>query len=301
MIYTVTFNPAVDYVVRTSALVSGRVNRSEGESVFFGGKGINVSIVLKELGVESMALGFVAGFTGKAIEDGVAAKGIKTDFVHLKSGLSRINVKIKSDTETELNGQGPAIGEEDIEALYSKLDKLTEGDVLVLAGSVPSSLPSDIYEKIMERLNGRGVRFVVDASSKLLMNVLGCKPFLVKPNNFELAEIFETELDTTDDIVFYARKMREEGACNVLVSMAEKGAVLVDDQDGVHVIAAPEGTAVNSVGAGDSMLAGFIAGLASTGDYGYALRLGTAAGSATAFSEDLAGREEIEELLKSIP
>ena len=300
MIYTVTFNPAVDYVVKTGNLIPGAVNRSNGEEIFFGGKGINVSIVLKELGVESKALGFVAGFTGTAIEEGINSQGIKTDFVHLKKGLSRINVKIKSDTETELNGQGPEISDEALNELFQKLEVLKENDMLILAGSIPSSLPPDIYEKIIERLNGKGIRFIVDATKSLLLNVLKYHPFLIKPNNFELAEIFSVPIDTTDDVIKYAGKLKEMGAVNVLVSRAEEGAVLIDENNDVHVIEAPKGKVLNSVGAGDSMLAGFIAGYTSTSDYNYALKLGTASGSATAFSEGLAEKTLIDELLKKI-
>lgn len=300
MIYTVTFNPAVDYVVKTGNLTPGAVNRSESEEIFFGGKGINVSIVLKELGVKSKALGFVAGFTGAAIEEGINYQGIDTDFVHLKKGFSRINVKIKSDAETELNGQGPEISDDAINELFNKLEILQENDMLILAGSIPGSLPPDIYEKIIERLNGRGIRFVVDATKSLLLNVLKYHPFLIKPNNFELAEIFNVPINTTDDVIKYACKLKEMGAVNVLVSRAEDGAVLIDENNDVHVIEAPTGKVLNSVGAGDSMLAGFIAGYTSASDYNYALKLGTASGSATAFSEGLAERNLIDELLKKI-
>ena len=216
MIYTVTFNPAVDYIVRTKALTAG------GEEIYFGGKGINVSLVLSELGVKSKALGFVAGFTGEAIEKGITEKGIDADFVHLEKGFSRINVKIKSDEETELNGQGPEITAKAIDMLFTKLDSLKAGDTLVLAGSIPSSLPSDIYERIMARLCDRGIRFVVDATKELLLNVLKYKPFLIKPNNFELGEMFGVELKTNEDIIKYAGKLREKGAVNVLISMAER-------------------------------------------------------------------------------
>ena len=300
MIYTVTFNPAVDYVVKTGQLIPGAVNRSSGEQIFFGGKGINVSIILKELGIESKALGFVAGFTGQAIEDGIKEQGISSDFVHLKKGYSRINVKIKSNQETELNGQGPEIDSEAIEKLFQKLDGLKAEDILVLAGSIPNTLPYDIYEKILIRLNGKNIRFVVDATKSLLLNVLKYKPFLIKPNNFELEEIFNVKIEETDDIIFYARKLREQGAQNVLVSRAEDGAVLIDADDNVYVIDAPEGHVLNSVGAGDSMLAGFIAGFISQKKYEYALKLGTAAGSATAFSEGLAEGDMIKEILAKL-
>ena len=296
MVYTVTFNPAVDYIVHTKELVPGATNRSDSEEIYFGGKGINVSIVLSELGVKSKALGFVAGFTGAAIEEGVAEKGIDAEFVHLGSGFSRINVKIKSSDETELNGQGPKITDDAIDELFGKLDEIQDGDTLVLAGSIPSSLPSDIYEKILERLSGRKIRAVVDATKDLLLNVLKYRPFLIKPNNFELGEIFGVELKTTEDIVKYAGKLKEMGARNVLISMAGDGAVLLDEDGKTHVCGVCRGSVKNSVGAGDSMVAGFIAGC-EKGDYEYALKLGTASGGATAFSEGLAEKDRIYELL----
>ncbi|MBQ9375388.1 MAG: 1-phosphofructokinase [Ruminococcus sp.] len=297
MIYTVTFNPAIDYVMSLKEMKAGFINRSEKEKIYFGGKGINVSIVLNELGVKSKALGFVAGFTGDAIEQGVRDMGIESDFVRLEKGCSRINVKIKAETETELNGQGPQISGIAIAMLFDKLDKLKDGDTLVLAGSIPNTLPDDIYQKILERLSGKGIRFVVDATKDLLLNVLKYQPFLIKPNNFELAEIFDVKITSFDDIVKYAKLLQQQGAKNVLVSMAEDGAILVDEQGDVHQIGVPEGEVRNSVGAGDSMLAGFLAGYNEKHDYSYALRLGTAAGSATAFSNELAKKDEILSLL----
>lgn len=299
MIYTVTFNPAVDYIVHADEIELGSVNRSKGESICFGGKGINVSLVLAELGIKSKALGFVAGFTGNAIENGVADSGIETDFVHLEKGFSRINVKIRSAKETELNGQGPEIPQEKINELFSKLDELRDGDTIVLAGSIPNSLPSDIYEKILEYLSGKNIRTVVDATNDLLMNVLKYKPFLIKPNNFELGEMFGVELKTTDDIVKYAGKLKEMGAVNVLISMAGDGAVLLDENGETHICGVCRGEVKNSVGAGDSMVAGFIAGYEQSGCE-YALKLGTAAGGATAFSEGLAKKELIYELLEQL-
>ncbi len=296
MVYTVTFNPAVDYIVHTKQLIAGATNRSDSEEIYFGGKGINVSIVLSELGVKSKALGFVAGFTGEAIEKGVAEKGIDADFVHLNEGFSRINVKIKSGEETELNGQGPKITDEAIRELYAKLDEIQDGDTLVLAGSIPSSLPADIYERILERLSGKKIRAVVDATKDLLLNVLKYRPFLIKPNNFELGEIFGVEMKSTEDIVKYAGKLKEMGAQNVLVSMAGDGAVLLDENGKTHVCGVCSGKVKNSVGAGDSMVAGFVAGC-EKGDYEYALKLGTASGGATAFSEGLAEKNRIYELL----
>lgn len=299
MIYTVTFNPAVDYIVHTKELIPGATNRSDSEEIYFGGKGINVSIVLSELGVKSKALGFAAGFTGEAIEKGVAEKGIDAEFVHLSEGFSRINVKIKSGEETELNGQGPKITDEAIAELFTKLDEIQDGDTLVLAGSIPSSLPADIYERILERLSGKKIRAVVDATKDLLLNVLKYRPFLIKPNNFELGEIFGAEMKSTEDIVKYAGKLKDMGARNVLVSMAGDGAVLLDENGQTHVCGVCRGRVKNSVGAGDSMVAGFIAGC-EKGDYEYALKLGTASGGATAFSEGLAEKEKIFELLDQL-
>lgn len=299
MVYTVTFNPAIDYVVHTGEMKLGATNRSEKEEMYFGGKGINVSIVLRELGIGSKALGFTAGFTGEAIEKGLSEMGIDADFVRLKNGNSRINVKIKSIEETELNGQGPDIDEAAINALFAKLDKLSDGDTLILAGSIPSSLPSDIYEKILGRLSGRNIKTVVDATKDLLLNVLKYKPFLVKPNNHELGEMFGAELKTDEEIEKYARKLQEMGAVNVLISMAGDGAMLIDEYGKMHRCGVCRGTVRNSVGAGDSMVAGFTAG-SLKGDYEYALKLGTAAGGATAFSDGLAEKAKIDELLKTL-
>lgn len=298
MIYTVTFNPAVDYVVHADRIAVGGVNRSKSEKIYFGGKGINVSTVLSELGVKSKALGFVAGFTGDAIEKGIAEKGIETDFVHLENGFSRINVKIKSEKETELNGQGPEIDGKALGELFEKLDKLDNGDTIVLAGSIPNSLPADIYEKILERLQKKNVKAVVDATKDLLLNVLKYKPFLIKPNNHELGEMFGVTLKTNEEIAEYAQKLKDMGARNVLVSMAGDGALLLDENGKTHVCGVCKGSVKNSVGAGDSMVAGFIAG-SESGDYEYALKLGTAAGGATAFSDGLAEKALIDELLNT--
>ncbi len=299
MVYTVTFNPAIDYVVHTKEMQVGQVNRSESEEIYFGGKGINVSFVLHELGIPSKAFGFVAGFTGAALENGVQASGIETDFVHLKNGFSRINVKIKSEEETDLNGQGPVIDEAALQELFEKLKQLKDGDTLVLAGSIPNTLPADIYERILESLSDRAIRTVVDATKDLLLNVLKYKPFLVKPNNYELGEMFGVTLHTTEEIATYAAKLKEMGAQNVLVSMAGDGALLLDEHGKTHVCGVCKGTVKNSVGAGDSMVAGFLAG-SIDGDYAYALKLGTATGGATAFSDGLAKREEIDRLLQQL-
>lgn len=299
MVYTVTFNPAVDYVVHSDRVLLGEVNRTRSEEIYFGGKGINVSLVLKELGIPSKALGFVAGFTGRAIEEGVSAQGVETDFVRLEEGFSRINVKLKADGETELNGQGPRISEAALARLYEKLDALRDGDVLVLAGSIPDSLPSDIYEKILARLSDKNIKVVADATKALLLNVLKYRPFFIKPNVYELGELFGAAISGTDEIISFAKRLKEMGAVNVLVSMAGDGAILLDEGDRVHRCGVCHGTVKNSVGAGDSMVAGFIAG-SESGDYEYALKLGTAAGGATAFSEGLAKREKIFELMKQL-
>lgn len=298
MIYTVTLNPAVDYVADCGEIKTGAVNRLGAGEIFFGGKGINVSFVLRELGIPSKALGFVAGFTGEAIEKGIAQKGIDTDFVHLDSGFSRINIKLRSGlpAETELNGQGPHIPQDKAEELFCRLDNISDGDTIVLAGSIPASLSADIYEKILAHLHGRNIRAVVDASGDLLLNVLKYKPFLVKPNNIELGELFGAVIDTPEKAAEYALRLKKMGAVNVLVSMAEQGAVLVDEAEKVHVNKAYSGTVKNTVGAGDSMVAGFIAGY-EKGGYDYALQLGTACGGATAFSEGLASSNEIYALL----
>ena len=300
MIYTVTFNPAIDYIVHTDEMETGGVIRSSREEIYIGGKGLNVSQVLKELGKESEAFGFVAGFTGEAIERGMKDYGIASDFVHLEEGFSRINVKVKAERETEINGLGPEIPEEKIEELFGKLKKLQDGDTIVLAGSIPASLPQDMYERILDYLKDKKVRAVVDATKDLLLNVLKYKPFLIKPNNFELGEMFQVTLHTEEDIVTYAKKLKDMGAVNVLVSMAGDGAVLLDELGMVHRCPVCKGTVQNSVGAGDSMVAGFIAGYEQGGDYEYALKLGTAAGGATAFSAGLGKKELIKELLKQL-
>ena len=301
MIYTVTFNPSIDYIVRLEDLTVGEINRVNYEQILPGGKGINVSIVLKNLGHDSAALGFLAGFTGVAMQQMLHSFGVKDDFVRLDDGFSRINVKIKAGRETEINGQGPVITETAQHALFDRLDRLQSGDTLVLAGSIPNTLPDDIYERIMEHLAGRGIRIVVDATKNLLRRVLKYRPFLIKPNNHELGEMFGVDLKTDDEIVYHAKKLQEEGATNVLISMAGDGAILLTSEGVFYRSAAPKGTLVNSVGAGDSMVAGFLAGfMESNGDYERAFYMGVATGSASAFSENLATREEALALLKTI-
>lgn len=296
MIYTVTLNPALDYVIKVDSFTPGTISRTQQEHIYYGGKGLNVSAVLANLGYESTALGFVAGFTGDEIERGARTLGFQTDFIHVRQGMTRINVKMKSDVESEINGMGPDISPEEAEQLFEKLKRLSAGDVLILSGSVPKCLDENIYERIMENLEGRGVLVVVDAEKNLLLNVLPYHPFLIKPNHHELGNIFGILLKTDEDIIKFARKLQERGARNVLISMAGNGAILLDETGDIHKIGVPKGTVKNSVGAGDSMVAGFIAGYLEQGDYDYALRLGGAAGSASAFSEGLAVKEDILEL-----
>ncbi len=300
MIYTVTFNPALDYVVRVDHFALGEVNRTEQERIYYGGKGLNVSAVLSTLGYGNTALGFVAGFTGDEIERGVKGLGFRSDFIRVEKGLSRINVKLKSQEETEINGMGPEITGEDVTQLFEKLDRLTAGDVLVLSGSIPKSINDDIYERIMESLDGRGVRIVVDATKDLLINVLPYHPFLIKPNNHELGEMFGVTLHGPEEIIDYGKRLQKKGARNVLISMAGDGAILITEEEEVFRMGVPKGTVKNSVGAGDSMVAGFITGYLENGSFEHALRLGSAAGSASAFSEGLAGKEDIMRLYEKL-
>ena len=299
MVYTVTFNPALDYVVRMSSFEAGATNRTESDELQWGGKGINVSTVLRNLGIDNVALGFLAGFTGQALDQGLQKVGIATDFIWLPEGLTRINVKIKAGQETEINGMGPGIPAAALEELFAKLDRLQKGDVLVLAGSIPASLPDDVYQRILARLEGRDILTVVDATRDLLCAVLPYRPFLIKPNNHELGEIFGKVLTTDGEIEDCARRLQERGARNVLVSMAGAGSLLLDETGAVHRLGVPKGKVVNSVGAGDSMVAGFLAGWLEHRDYAMAHRLGAATGSATAFSEGLATKEQVLELLNS--
>lgn len=297
MICTVTFNPSLDYIVRVDDMRLGAINRTTYEQVLPGGKGVNVSIVLGNLGHASRALGFVAGFTGDELVRLCAEAGVDCDFIRVERGMTRVNVKVKSAEETELNGMGPQMGEEDVEVLLARTDALGAGDTLVVSGSVPACLPHDMYERVMERVAPRGVRVVVDAERDLLTRTLPLGPFLVKPNNYELGDIFGVELRTRDEVVPYARRLQEMGAANVLVSMAGEGGVLVAETGEVFQSPAAKGTVVNSVGAGDSSVAGFLAGLAETGSYEGAFRMALATGSASAFSDHLATRAEVEALL----
>lgn len=300
MIYTVTLNPSIDYVIKLDNLKNGEVNRTKEEYVYPGGKGINVSLILKELGYKSRALGFVSGFTGAYIKDTLINKGLEEDFINLENGFTRINVKVKSNEETEINGQGPNIDDESLNKLYEKLDSLKENDILVLAGSIPKTIDSSLYENIMKRLANKNVKIVVDATKDLLMNVLKHKPFLIKPNNHELEELFNVKLNGIDDIITYAKKLKEMGAKNVLVSMGKDGALLINEDEKVLISNVAKGEVKNSVGAGDSMVAGFIAGYLNSNNYEEALKLGAASGGATAFSNDLATKEDIYKLIDEI-
>ena len=300
MIYTVTFNPSLDYIVGVDNFKPGATNRTSYEQMLAGGKGINVSYVLKNLGFESTAIGFLAGFVGEELKRRIVADGINADFLTLEDGISRINVKLKDIDGTEINGMGPDISADKVEVLRDKINSLKAGDILILAGSIPQSMPDTIYMDIMSDLQGRGVNIVVDATRDLLMNVLSYKPFLIKPNNHELGEIFGVVLRKREEVIPYARKLQEKGARNVLVSMAGEGAVLIDENGREYMSEAPEGKVVNAVGAGDSMVAGFIAGYLEKKDYEYAFHKGLAAGSASAFSEQLATDEEVEALLEKL-
>lgn len=299
MIYTVTFNPALDYLMYVSELQSDDINRTEKEQLFYGGKGINVSVILTRLGVKNKALGFLAGFSGHQLENMLNADSIENDFVYLKKGYTRINVKIKSKKETDINACGPEITADDVQELFKKIENLEKDDCLVLAGSIPKSLPDNIYEKILDKLNGKGIDFVVDATGDLLKNVLKYKPFMIKPNHHELGEIFSTEIKTLDEIKKYGKMLQDMGARNVLISRGKDGAALLDENGEIHTMGNVPGKIVSSVGCGDSMVAGFLAGYYQTKDYAYALKLGSACGNATAFSSNLATKEEIDKMFKN--
>ena len=300
MVYTVTFNPSLDYIVTVDDFKFGLTNRTTSELMLPGGKGINVSIVLSNLGIENTAIYFSAGFIGDEITRKVKECGIKSEEIKVSNGCSRVNLKLKSIDGTEINGAGPDISKEAIESFYHKLEMLQAGDTLVLAGSIPQTMPETIYSDIMARLSGKGIRIVVDATRDLLVNVLEYKPFLVKPNNHELGEIFGVELNTREDVVPYAKKMVEMGAENVIVSMAGQGAVFVSANGDAYLREAPEGELVNGVGAGDSMVAGFIAGYLENKDLLHAFKMGLSAGSASAFSEYLATRKEVEAVYRTV-
>ena len=297
MIYTVTLSPSIDYIVRLSSMRFNVTNRTDSEEFYFGGKGINVSQVLAELDLPSTALGFIAGFTGDAIAAGIGSSKVRTDFIRLPNGFSRINIKIKSGGETEINGQGPDIPAEALDALMRKLDAIRDGDILVLAGSI---MPDDVYERMLDRVSHKNIMIVVDATKQLLVNSLKNHPFLIKPNRLELAEIFHAEVETENDVAKYGRKLQEMGARNVIVSLGRRGAILLDETGGMHQSGTLKQPVLNTVGAGDSMVAGFIAGYLQTGDYAYALKLGSACGNATSFLPGLATREKINEVFQKL-
>ncbi len=300
MIYTVTFNPSLDYIASCDDFILGQTNRTTKEIIYPGGKGINVSIVLRNLGLDTTALGFLAGFTGDEIKRLILKEGIKNEMIEVNNGFSRINIKLRSSQESELNGMGPSIDEQSIRKLYQKLDNLTSDDILVLAGSIPSCLPSNIYSDICNYLKDKNMKIVVDATKDLLLNVIPYKPFLIKPNNHELGELFKVELNTREEVVPYAKKLQELGARNVLISLAGEGAVLVDENGEVHSSKAPKGKVINSVGAGDSMVAGFLYGYKTFNNYNEAFKYGVCTGSASAFSEQLAKLDEVIDLYKNL-
>ncbi len=299
MIYTITLNPALDYVIRVDGFQVGKINRNTKENIYCGGKGINVSLILRELDIESTALGFIAGFTGKALREGIEGRGIRTDFIETAEGMTRINVKMNSGVETEINGRGPEITSADFAELKEKLHRLQAGDIVVLSGSVPSCMHSDTYEQIIASLP-EGVHLVVDAEKNLLLKTLPHRPFLIKPNHLELAEIFDTEIRSEEEIIHYAFELQKKGARNVLVSMAKDGAVLAAENGEIYQLGVARGTVVSSVGAGDSMVAGFLAGYLKTRDYAYAMKLGTACGGATAFHSGLATKTQIMETFNTL-
>ncbi len=300
MIYTITFNPALDYISQVNNFEIGKINRTETEKILPGGKGLNVSTVLGNLGIESTALGFIAGFTGEELKRDIEQRGIKTDFIKVEKGLTRINVKISSKEETALNGNGPEITEEDIKQLLKKIDNIKSEDTVILAGNIPKCINNNIYEIICKKLEQNKVRFIVDATKELLMNVLRYKPFLIKPNKEELEETFKEKIETKEEIIEHAKKLQKMGARNVLISLGGDGAMLVTTENKEYFLNAPKGKVLNTVGAGDSMVAGFVAGYEKRGDYQYAFKVGLATGSASAFSMNLATSEEVANLLKEI-
>ena len=300
MIYTITFNPALDYISQVNNFEIGKIIRTETEKILPGGKGLNVSTVLGNLGIESTALGFIAGFTGEELKRDIEQRGIKTDFIKVEKGLTRINVKISSKEETALNGNGPEITEEDIKQLLKKIDNIKSEDTVILAGNIPKCINNNIYEIICKKLEQNKVRFIVDATKELLMNVLRYKPFLIKPNKEELEETFKEKIETKEEIIEHAKKLQKMGARNVLISLGGDGAMLVTTENKEYFLNAPKGKVLNTVGAGDSMVAGFVAGYEKSGDYQYAFKVGLATGSASAFSMNLATSEEVANLLKEI-
>lgn len=305
MIYTITFNPALDYITQVENFKIGEINRTKTETILPGGKGLNVSIVLKNLEIENTALGFIAGFTGEELKNKLEARGIKTDFVKVKKGFTRINMKISSINkdkveETALNGIGPEISQEDIDELFRKLDRVTKEDTVILSGSVPKNINKDIYKRICERLNKKGITFVVDSTQDLLTSILQYNPFLIKPNKEELEETLNCKISTKEELINAARELKKLGAQNILVSLGKDGALLLTKEDNILFSKAPKGKIVTTIGSGDSMVAGFLAGYYATKDYEYALKNGVAAGSASAFSIELATKKDVEILLKQL-
>ena len=305
MIYTITFNPALDYITQVENFKIGEINRTKTETILPGGKGLNVSIVLKNLGIENTALGFVAGFTGEELIRKIESQDVKTDFVKVEKGMTRINIKISSMNEkkveeTALNGMGPQITENDIEALMKKIQKMSAKDTVILAGSIPKNIGKDIYEKICKKLDEKEITFIVDSTQELLINVLKYNPFLIKPNKEELEETVNCKISTKEDIIEASKKLKGMGAQNVLVSLGNDGALLLTKDDKTYYSKAPKGQVVNTVGSGDSMVAGFLAGYYQTQDYEYALKTGVAAGSASAFSVQLATKKDVDLLLKQL-
>lgn len=300
MFYTVTLNPALDYILQVDDFGIGKINRTKTEKILPGGKGLNVSIVLKNLEIDTVAIGFIAGFTGDELRKQMEQKGVKTEFIKVQNGITRINVKISSNQETALNGIGPDIDEKDIEELLQKINEITSDDLVILSGNIPKSIPKNIYQIICDILEKNNVTFVVDATRELLIDVLKYKPFLIKPNKEELEETFKVKITTKDELVTYAKKLQDMGAQNVLISLGGDGAMLLNKEDKVYYSKAPKGKVINTVGAGDSMVAGFLAGYKKTKDYEQAFKMGIATGSASAFSMDLATAKEVEDLLKDI-
>ena len=300
MFYTVTLNPALDYILQVDDFGIGKINRTKTEKILPGGKGLNVSMVLKNLGIDSVAIGFIAGFTGDELRKQMEQKGVKTEFIKVQNGITRINVKISSNQETALNGIGPDIDEKDIEELLQKINEITSDDLVILSGNIPKSIPKNIYPIICDILEKNNVTFVVDATRELLIDVLKYKPFLIKPNKEELEETFKVKITTKDELVTYAKKLQDMGAQNVLISLGGDGAILLNKEGKVYYSKAPKGKVINTVGAGDSMVAGFLAGYKKTKDYEQAFKMGIATGSASAFSMDLATAKEVENLLKGI-
>ncbi|MGI6722107.1 MAG: 1-phosphofructokinase [Anaerovoracaceae bacterium] len=297
MIYTLTFNPAIDYVMHVDGVKKGTVNRASEEAYYFGGKGINVSVVLNTLGIESVALGFIAGFTGRVLQSGLSEMKVATDFVELPAGFTRINVKLKSDAETEINGRGPEIDSDSLDQMKTRLDKLDSNDILVISGLIPDSVPADFIHIIMKEAADKGVVTIIDAAGSTMMEMLEYKPFLIKPNNRELADMLGEKMESTTEIIAGTRKLREMGARNILVSRGGNGAVLMDEDGEIHIAKAIRGKVKNSVGAGDAMVAGFLTGFMRKRDYEYALKLGIAAGTATACRAGRATAEDIKETL----